>query len=70
LISSYKLIDQLKLGNLSLNTENGYDFELNEDDFVNLFTGKYAKDIVFGNKSLEKKRHYTEEYTKVNSLNN
>lgn len=65
LISTYKLVDQLKLGNKSLNTENGYDFQLTEKDFVDLFTGKYARDILFENKSLEKKRHYIEEYTKV-----
>jgi hypothetical protein len=50
---------------MSLNTENGYDFELSENDFINLFTGKYVRDTLFGNKSLEKKRHYAEEYTKV-----
>jgi len=65
-ISVFKLTDQLKLGNKSLNEDSGYDFELEEKDFQELFTGQYIRDLLFQSKSYEKKRHYIEEYTKVN----
>lgn len=58
----------MKLGNKSLNSESGYDFQLTENDFIDLFTGKHAKDVLFENKSLEKKRHLMEDYMKVNFL--
>lgn len=64
-ISVYKLTDQLRLGNKSLDEETGYDFDLTEKDFVELFTGKYIKDLLFESKSYEKRRHYLEEYSKV-----
>jgi len=64
-LSAFKLTDQLKIGNKTLNEDSGYDFYLTEKDFVELFTGKYIKDLLFQSKSLEKKRHYIEEYTKV-----
>lgn len=64
-ISVFKLTDQLRLGNKTLNEETGYDFDLTEQDFVDLFTGKYIKDLLFESKSYEKKRHYIEEYSKV-----
>lgn len=67
-ITVFKLTDQLKLGNKSLNTEYGYDFQLTENDFIELFTGKYIKDILFDSRSLEKKRHYIEEYSKVRRI--
>ena len=64
-IAFYKLTYQLKKGNKSLETEGGYDFQLTEKDFVDLVTGKYIKNILFDSKTLEKKRHYIEEYCKV-----
>jgi len=64
-LSVYKLADQLKIGNESLNEETGYDYNLTEQDFIELFTGKYINNLLFQSKSLEKKRHYVEEYMKV-----
>jgi len=52
-----------------LNDETGYDFDLTEKDFVELFTGKYIKGLLFDSKSYEKKRHYIEEYSKVSYKN-
>ena len=64
IITQYKLIDSIKKG--SFNQDSFHNVVFNEDEFVNLLTGKETKELLFGmNSDISDKRFKIEEYNKL-----
>ena len=64
IITQYKLIDSIKKGNY--NQDSFHNVVFNEEEFVNLLTGKETKDLLFSkNYNITDKRFKIEEYNKL-----
>ena len=64
IITQYKLIDSIKKGNY--NQDSFHNVVFNEEEFVNLLTGKETKDLLFSkNYDITDKRFKIEEYNKL-----
>ena len=64
IITQYKLIDSIKKGNY--NQESFHNVVFNEEEFVNLLTGKETKELLFSkNYDIADKRFKIEEYNKL-----